>query len=91
MCKILAHSSSYWSDIFSGCGVQQFFIQGSMRSLGILFLELLAKYDASPTITALSMALVAAGFSVFGTYFFQLKALCLCINCFIYICIYRYS
>ena len=45
-----------------------FFVTGGMRSIGLLFIEITQKFDASPTMTGLTVGFLGAGFGIFCEY-----------------------
>ncbi|ELT97796.1 hypothetical protein CAPTEDRAFT_210198 [Capitella teleta] len=49
-----------------GASVANFFVNGGMRSMGILLVELMVRFQAPGSITAIAVGLIAAGFAIFA-------------------------
>lgn len=52
-----------------GAGVSNFFVNGGMRSMGILLVEFVIRFKAESFVVAVALGFVAAGFAIFGTNF----------------------
>ena len=50
----------------AGATMCMFFVTGGLRTVGLLFIEFVEVFDASQGLTALTLALIAAGFALFG-------------------------
>jgi hypothetical protein len=50
----------------TGAFVANFFVNGGTRSMGILLVELMIRFQAPGSVTAIAVGLVAAGFAIFG-------------------------
>lgn len=52
--------------IFTGAFFINFLVNGSLRSTGIIFVEVLDRFHADPALTAVIMAFLGCGYALFG-------------------------